>query len=66
MPFEWRPEGTSEGTSEGTRWRPYLDGRPLFTIHVHSKALSCFLSDRTGPPTSDYDVATVNAGLLPN
>jgi hypothetical protein len=66
MPFEWRSEGTCEGTREGTRWRPYLDGRPLFTIHVHSKALSCFLSDRTGPPTSDYDVATVNAGLLPN
>jgi hypothetical protein len=59
MSFEWRREGTQQ-------WRPYLDGRPLFTIHVHSKALSCFLSDRTGPPTCDYDVAAINAGLLPN
>jgi hypothetical protein len=58
MPFEWR--------LEGTQWRPYLDHRPLFTIHVHSKALSSFLSDRTGPPTCDYDVAVINAGLLPN
>lgn len=60
MPFEWR--------NEGARWRPFLDGRPLFTIHVHSKALSCFLSDRPSScgPTCDYDVAVVNAGLLPN
>lgn len=58
MPFEWR--------REGTQWRPYLDGRPLFTIHVHSKALSSFLSDRTDPPTCDYDVAAIHAGLLPN
>jgi hypothetical protein len=58
MPFEWR--------AEGTHWRPFLDGRPLFTIHMHSKALSSFLSDRTSKPTGDYDVAVINAGLLPN
>jgi hypothetical protein len=61
MPFEWRAEGTPD-----PRWRPFLDGRPLFTIHVHSKALSSFLSDRSDRPTCDYDVAAVHAGLLPN
>ena len=69
MPFEWRSDGGPEGTHRragGTHWRPYLDNRPLFMIHVHSKALSSFLSDRVGPPTCDYDVAAIHAGLLPN
>ena len=66
MPFDWRSEGAPVGTSEGAQWRPYLDGRPLFTIHVHSKALSSFLSDRPEKPTCDYDVAAIHAGLLPN
>ena len=63
MPFEWRAEGPTETRPQ---WRPFLDGRPLFTIHVHSKALSSFLSDRPSKPTCDYDVVAVNAGLLPN
>jgi len=58
MPFEWQ-------NIDG-RWRPILDNRLLFTIHVHSKALSCFLSDRVAPPSADYDVSAVNAGLLAN
>lgn len=47
-------------------WQPFLDGVLLATIHVHSKALSCFISDRSDYPKDDYDVAAVNSGLLPN
>jgi hypothetical protein len=59
MPFEWRK-------AEGGLWRPILDGRPLMTIHCHSKALSSFLSDRETMPTDDYDVKEVYKTLLPN
>lgn len=61
MSFEWRRDSGSSKL-----WRPYLDGRPLMTIHCHSKALSCFLSDRESMPTDDYDVAEVHKTLLPN
>ena len=47
-------------------WQPFLDGVLLATIHLHSKALSCFMSDRSDYPKDDYDVAAVNSGLLPN
>lgn len=47
-------------------WIPVFDGFPLATIHCHSKALSCFLSDRKDPPTDDYDVKELFAKLLPN
>jgi hypothetical protein len=47
-------------------WRPLLDGRPLATIHVHSKALRCFLSDRKDAPCDDYEVATIATELLAN
>jgi hypothetical protein len=47
-------------------WQPILDGHVLATIHVHSKALKCFLSDRVDYPKDDYDVREVNQGLLPN
>lgn len=49
-----------------TLWRPILDGRPLATIHVHSKALRCFLSDRPECPTDDYDPVEISSGLLKN
>ena len=47
-------------------WQPYLDGCLLATIHVHSKALKCFMSDRPDFPKDDYDVKEINSGLLPN
>jgi hypothetical protein len=47
-------------------WRPILDGRPLATIHVHSKALRCFLSDRVNTPCDDYEVTTIATELLAN
>jgi len=59
MPFEWRQDA-------GRRWQPYLDGRLLFTIHMHSKALDCFLSDRLARPLADYDVSSVYSQLLPD
>jgi hypothetical protein len=51
---------------EGGKWKPFLDNRPLVTIHVHSKALSCFLSDRGDCPTGDYDVRRLYTTLEPN
>ena len=50
----------------GRLWRPVMDGRPLMTVHMHSKALHCFLSDRAEMPTDDYDVGAVFKSLLPN
>jgi len=47
-------------------WRPILDGRPLATIHVHSKALRCFLSDRHNYPIDDYDPVELSNSLLIN
>lgn len=47
-------------------WQPILDGYLLATIHVHSKALNCFMSDRPDFPKDDYDVGDINKGLLPN
>jgi hypothetical protein len=53
-------------TRAGPLWIPLLDGVPLVTIHMHSKALAAFLSDRETVPMADYDVAAVQAGLEPN
>lgn len=50
----------------GNLWLPILDGQPLVTIHLHSKALSCFLSDRNEMPTADYDIVALKASLEPN
>jgi hypothetical protein len=48
-------------------WIPMLDGAPLVTIHMHSKALAPFLSDReTVPMASADDVAAVWQTLEPN
>jgi len=60
LTFEWKKN------TENFLWQPILDGRVLATIHVHSKALSCFLSDRSDYPKDDYDVEKVNITLLPN
>jgi hypothetical protein len=59
MPFTWRQDRFG-------RWQPMLEGRLLFTVHVHCKALDCFLSDRSVCPTADYDVKNVLSKLLPD
>ena len=60
MSFTWKKD------TESFLWQPFLDGCLLATIHVHSKALSCFMSDRSDYPKDDYDVVRINKGLLPN
>jgi hypothetical protein len=60
MSFEWKKN------PENFLWQPFLDGHVLATIHVHSKALKCFMSDRPDYPKDDYDVNKINKGLLPN
>jgi len=47
-------------------WTPILDGIPLATIHVHSKALYCFLSDSIHTPNADYDILSLKKSLLQN
>jgi hypothetical protein len=56
MPFEWKK-------IRGL-WVPYLDREPLATIHVHSKALDCFLSDRVDVPKADYDPVKLHNVLI--
>lgn len=48
------------------KWQPYLDDRPLATIHLHCKALDRFLSDRPSEPTNDYNVSEVLNNLVKN
>ena len=60
MKFQWKKD------IETFLWQPFLDGRLLATIHVHSKALASFLSDRPDYPKDDYDVNAVNQTLLQN
>lgn len=59
MPFEWHK-------SSNNLWQPIMDDRPLFTIHLHCKALNCFLSDRKTAPQDDYDVLEVAKTLTKN
>lgn len=67
MPFTWkRSEGPLPRPLPLSLWQPFLDGRPLATIHVHSKSLVSFRSDRETTPTDDYDVKAVHAQLFPN
>ena len=47
-------------------WKPYCKGMPLVMIHVHSKSLVSFMSDRPDYPKDDYDVNAVYKSLLPN
>lgn len=60
MRFQWKK------SPDNFLWMPVLDGRPLCTIHMHSKALRSFLSDRPDCPCDDYDVSEINRGLLSN
>ena len=60
MKFEWKKD------LQTFLWQPFLDGRLLATIHVHSKALASFRSDRSDYPKDDYDVNAVNQTLLQN
>lgn len=60
MLFKWKKD------PENSLWQPFLDDRLLMTIHVHCKALQCFLSDRAECPTDDYDVEGIYKSLLPN
>lgn len=57
MPFEWKKDGL---------WRPMLDSKVLVTIHMHSKALYPFLSDRMDAPSADYNVETLYKSLEQN
>lgn len=47
-------------------WQPTIDGAPLASIHMHSKALFCFLSDRADEPKATYDIRTLLQQLEPN
>jgi len=47
-------------------WKPYCKTIPLVMIHVHSKSLISFMSDRPDYPKDDYDVDAVYRSLLPN
>jgi hypothetical protein len=58
MSFGW--------TKIGDLWLPVLDRQPLVTIHMHSKALGQFLSDRPDVPKADYDIVALKASLEPN
>ena len=58
MPFMW--------TQINGLWQPQLDGCPLATIHVHSKALSSFVSDRPTVPTADYSATDLLKTLVKN
>ena len=78
MPFTWKrsegplpagrplPLSLWQSALARTLWQPFLDGRPLATIHVHSKSLASFRSDRETTPTDDYDVRSLHAQLFPN
>ena len=60
MKFEWKKSPVN------FLWQPFLDGIPLATIHVHSKSLVSFSSDRPDYPKDDYDVEDVYKRLLKN
>lgn len=57
--FEWKRD-------EKGRWYPVVGGFPLYTIHMHSKALKCFLSDRPDMPRGDYNPIEIQSMLLRN
>ena len=35
-------------------WKPYANTLPIVNLHIHSKALRCFVSDRNTVPIADY------------
>jgi len=42
-------------TQQNQLWIPIANKLPIVNLHIHSKALSCFLSDRQTPPCADYN-----------
>jgi hypothetical protein len=44
-------------------WLPYANNMPIVNLHIHSKALSCFLSDKLEPPTADYNPKVLEINL---
>lgn len=60
MNFAWKKDPNT------FLWQPHLDNRLLIMIHVHSKSLVSFSSDRPDYPKDDYDVDSVYKKLLPN
>jgi hypothetical protein len=57
--FHWKKNRTSR------LWTPYAGPMPIATIHMHSKALSCFLSDRYEYPKADWEIDDILPYLLP-
>ena len=57
MRMEWQKNGSE-------LWRPLLDGIPLVTIHMHSKALYPFLSDRSDMPKGDFNMGDLFQSLM--
>lgn len=51
---------------EKNRWFPVWDGRRVVTVHMHSKALSSFLSSRQDMPIDDYKVEDILGKLEKN
>ena len=37
------------------QWTPYANELPIVNLHIHSKALYCFLSDRKAMPKAEYN-----------
>jgi len=57
--FSWEQD-------EEKRWFPTVDGHKLVTIHCHSKATKCFLSNREDTPLANYNAAALLRSLQPN
>jgi hypothetical protein len=55
MPFRWE--------KKNGLWAPILDSHLIVTIHMHSKALNCFLSDLPGEPNGNYDFSVMRKEL---
>lgn len=57
---------TNKSKSKCKKWFFVMDNRPVVTIHMHSKALKQFLSDREDMPKADYDVEELMKTLEKN
>ena len=51
---------------EAGLWRPILDSVPLVTIHMHSKALNCLLSDKETIKVTEVNLSLNTKDLQPN
>ena len=45
------------------RWFPIVNHQPLVNLHIHSKALSLFLSDSENMPSGNYDAKELQKNL---